>query len=200
MIVTDIKQMTPEWHKAKIGKIGGTRFKDVFKANNLDLIDTLIAEIGSQYKEITYINDAMQWGIDHEPIAKDLYSKVKGVKIKDMPLCLSEWNDILQLSPDGFTECLTGGLEVKCPSTKVHCKYIRMDKLPSEYKYQVYDYFLVNEKLEWLDFVSFDWRFKPMPMWIKRINRVDIAEELETCKSEYLKFYDKFLKYKNQII
>lgn len=200
MIITEIKQGTEEWHNAKLGKIGGTRFKDVFKANNLDLIDTLISEIGSETKEESYTNSYMEWGIENEPFAKLVYQEVTGNIINDMPLCKSEWNELLLLSPDGMTKDLKGAVEIKCPATKTHCKYIRMDKIPSEYKHQIYCYFIVNEKLEWLDFVSFDYRFKPQEMFIKRITREEISEELNTLKVEYLKFYEKFKKYKNQII
>ena len=45
MIEVDVKQRTPEWLKLRLGKITGTRLKEVFKKDDLPLIDTMIAEI-----------------------------------------------------------------------------------------------------------------------------------------------------------
>jgi hypothetical protein len=74
-----------------------------------------------------------------------------------------------------------------------------MGGLPNEHKYQVYQYFLVNEKLQWLDFVSYDPRFTPRPLYIHRIERNDIIDELNTLEAEVVKFWAKFEKYFNQV-
>lgn len=201
MIMTRFEQRSDEWRTAKLGKIGGTRLKNVFKSDNLTLIDELIAEEGSEEADEIYVTSEMQRGIDLEPVAFELYQKVKEVELEESPnLCLADWSDLLCLSPDAFTLDLIGGVELKCPKTKTHVKYIRMGKIPSEYIYQVYDYFLVNNDLQWLDFVSFDPRFKPQPMWVKRVLRSEISEILSDVKGEFLKFEQKYKKYRTQII
>lgn len=201
MIMTRFEQRSDEWRTAKLVKIGGTRLKNVFKSDNLTLIDELISEEGSDEADEIYVNTEMQRGIDLEPVAFELYQEVKGIELEESPnLCLADWSDLLCLSPDAFTLELEGAVELKCPKTKTHVKYIRMNKIPSEYIYQVYTYFLVNNDLEWLDFVSFDPRFKPQPMWVKRVTRDEILEELSDVKGDFLKFEEKYKKYRTKII
>lgn len=200
MIEVKIEQGTPEWHKARAGKITGTRLANVFKSDNLTLIDELIAEIVTGTTEEGVTTKAMQNGKDTEPIVRLIYQEVKGINIEEVGFCLAEWNDYLALSPDGFTFDRLGAIEIKCPIPKTHVKYIRQNQIPNEYKYQVYNYFLVNTELEWLDFISYCEAFTERPMWIKRILRSDLKNELELCKSAIDGFTSKIEKYYKQII
>jgi hypothetical protein len=200
MIEVDVKQGSEQWLKMRLGKITGTKLKEVFKSDNLPLIYKLIAEIDSEEIEETFTTKQMQRGKDLEPIAREIYQQVKEIEIEDIGFCLSDSNDYLAYSTDGFTKCRTGGIEIKCPNTETHVKYISQNQLPNDYKYQVYTSFLVNSKLQWLDFISFDPRFKSKPMFIKRINRVDIIEDLEKTESELNKFIIKFEKYYKNIL
>ena len=199
MIEVKVQQGSHEWLKMRLGKITGTRLKEVFKSDNLPLIDEMIAEIISEEIEENYVNAAMQRGNDLEPIVRDLYTQVTGIEIEEIGFCLSEENDFLALSPDGCTADRKGAIEIKCPSTKVHVKYIRQDQIPNDYKYQVYNYFLVNKDLEYLDFISFDNRFKIKPMYVKRIHRNEILEDLAKTSEDLEKFCTKFLKYYEKI-
>jgi len=200
MKIINVEQGSNEWLQSRCGKITGTRLADVFKTDNLSLIDELIAEMVTENYTETVTSKAMQNGKDTEPLVRYIYQEVKGINIQEIGFCISEWNEYLALSPDGFTLDFKGGIEVKCPTAKVHVKYIRQNKLPNEYKYQVYNYFLVNEELEWLDFISYNESFKIRPMFIKRIKRNDIINELEETKKEIVKFTEKLNKYYNQII
>lgn len=61
-------------------------------------------------------------------------------------------------------------------------------------------YFLVNEELEWLDFISFDDRFEAKQYFEVRVTREELAEEIYDAEKALVKFWDKFLKYYKQII
>lgn len=199
MIEVHVEQGSLEWLKLRLGKITGTRLKEVFKSDNLPLVYKMIAEIDSEEVEVNYINAAMQRGKDLEPIAREIYKEVKGIEIHELGFCLSDENDYLGYSTDGFTKDRKGAIEIKCPNTETHVKYILQDKIPNEYKYQVLTAFMVNTKLEWLDFISFDDRFKSRPMWIKRITREEISNEIEETTKGLDKFCDKFLNYYQKI-
>lgn len=200
MIEVKVEQGTPEWHKARAGKVTGTRLSNVFKTDNLTLIDELIAEMVTGTTEEGVTTKAMQNGKDTEPVVRLIYQEVKGINIEEVGFCLAEWNDYLALSPDGFTFDRKGGIEIKCPVPKTHVKYIRQNQIPNEYKYQVYDYFLVNTELEWLDFISFCEAFTERPMFIKRVYRKDIQDELNAIQVDFVKFTNKLEKYYKQII
>ena len=195
MFELDLVQGTQEWLEARKGKITGTRLKDVLKTDNLPAIYEMLAELGSDEIEETFANKAMLRGIECEPIARDMYQVITGNTIEEVGFCVSFDNEFLCVSPDGFTPDRLGAIEIKSPSTSTHVKYIIGDRVPTEYLPQVLTYFLVNEKLEWLVFVSFDDRYKPKPIWIKRVTRVELQEQLDETKAKVDKFVQKFEKY-----
>lgn len=201
MIEIKVEQGSKEWLNLRLGRITGTRLKDVFKSDNLPLIDELISEVEVGQLEETFVNSAMQRGKDLEPIVKNIYTEVKSIELDEVGFCVSEkYKDTIGLSPDAFTKDRLGAVEIKCPNTKTHVKYIRMNVIPKDYIHQVYMYFIVNEKLEWLDFISFDDRFKIRPMFVKRITRNEIEQELIDIEKGIEKFIKKLEKYKQQII
>lgn len=195
----EFMQGSGEWLHAKIGKIGGTGLKKVFSASFLDLIDELISQIGSNSHEENYITTAMQRGIDLEPYVRDLFQKLNQIEIDQIGLCQSDEFNYLVCSPDGFSKCRTIGIEIKCPSTKNHVKYIRMNKLPGDYNWQVINYFLVNEKCEKMYFISFDDRYKPKPYWQKTITREEIEPMLIEARIKLPIFWEKLESYRKGI-
>lgn len=199
MFEIDVEQGTAEWLQLRVGKVTGTRLKEVLKKDNLPLVDEMIAEIGVGSAETSFVTSAMQRGNDMEKVALKYYTDCTGIEIESVGFCMSFDNDYIGLSPDGFTKDRTGAIEIKCPSTKTHCKYIRVDKVPTDYKGQILMYFIINEKLEYLDFVSFDDRFLPKPIWIKRVTRLELIDEINEAKFELDKFLTKFLQYYKKV-
>lgn len=195
MFELDLVQGTQSWLEARKGKITGTRLKDVLKTDNLPAIYEMLAELGSDEIEETFANKAMLRGIECEPIAREMYQVITGNVIEEVGFCVAFDNDYLCVSPDGFTPDRLGAIEIKSPSTSTHVKYIIGDRVPTEYLPQVLTYFLVNEKLEWLDFISFDDRYKPKPIWIKRVTYAELEDELAIVKEKLSKFVAKFEKY-----
>ena len=199
MIIHDCTQGSFEWHQLRLGKITGSRLKKMMAKDNLSLIDELIAEeqVGIADDD-EFVSDEMQRGIDMEPLAIQEYCNITGYTVDHPCFLQSEDWPILCQSPDGYIGT-TGAVEVKCPKTKTHVKYIRMGKIPNEYKEQVWSYFLVNPDLQWLDFVSYDPRLTVKPIWIHRVTREELAEELQTAVTELEKFIAKLDKYKSEI-
>jgi len=203
MIIYNMPQRTPEWIEVRRGKITGTRLADIFKTDNLTLADKLIAEMGSDEDSPSFTNAAMQRGIDMEPVAKALYQSQTSYDILECGFIEHEIHSFIGMSPDGLiiqNDKYVGGLEIKCPDTSKHVQYIRHNKLPTEYRYQVLSMFLINPDCHFVDFISFDDRFKPKPIWYNTTFRTDIADELIKIEAEVLKFWDKVLKLQKDII
>jgi hypothetical protein len=204
-VIDNTRQGSPEWHALRIGRVTSSRTKDIMKSDNLPVVDALIAERECfddhlwDALENNYESDAMKWGTEQEPEAKAKYSAQTGIELIDVAFCIHDELDWLGMSPDGLTPDHIGAVEVKCPSTKTHVRTIRMGGLPNEHKWQVYQYFLVNEKLQWLDFISYDPRFAPKPLYIYRVERNEIIEELKATMDALIKFWAKFEKYHQQV-
>lgn len=194
-----IEQGSPEWHQLRVGKITSTRLKKLMSSSNLDLIDELIAEMELGYSDDDdYVSPEMQWGLDNEAPAIEMYEQITGNKTERIGMLQSDEFPILTVSPDRLVGEY-GAVEVKCLKTKNHIKAIRMGGVPNDYKYQVMQYFLVHTDLKWLDFVSFDPRLTSKPIYIYRVEREAISQELSDTTEAVKKFLTKLEKYKEQI-
>lgn len=202
MIIHNVEQGSEEWLNLKRGKITGTKVKDIFKSNNLTLVDKLIAELESgEIKEIP-TSFAMQRGMDLEPLAIKKYMAYDKVKVEQVGFIESEY-EWFGLSPDGIIKHkneIVKAIEIKCPDSATHIKYMRMGGIPNEYKYQCYTYFLVIPTLKELDFISFDPRLSFNPLHVVTISREEIQKELEDTMKTILKFWDKVQNYHNKVI
>lgn len=200
----DIEQGSYEWFKIKLNKITSSRIKKVFKTDNLTLVDELIREeVTGDWDELDYISPSVQRGIDTEPLAIEVYEKMYSVKTKKIGFIQSDKHEWLGVSPDGIifeNGVPVGGVEIKCPDTKTHIKYIRQDKVPTDYWHQVLSYFLSEPLLQYVDFMSYDDRFVIKPTFIKRVLRSEIEEELATTEDALVKFWEKRNEIYNQIL
>ena len=199
MIIHNCDQGSHEWHQIRIGKITGTRLKKMLAKDNLSLLDELIAEEETGLTDDDdFVSEEMQRGIDLEPLAIQEYSNITGHEV-DHPCLIqsSEW-PILMMSPDGYIGT-NGAVEIKCPKTKNHIKYIRQGKIPNEYKEQIWAYFMVNPELQWLDFVSYDPRLTKKPIWILHITREQVQEDVSDALWQLGSFLTKLENYRNEI-
>lgn len=201
-IYKQLEQGSPEWLKVRLGKVTGTRLKDLMAKDNLALVDKLIAELISEQSKELRISEEMQRGKDLEPIARQAYEEYNGCKVEQIGFLQSDKYEWFGVSPDGLIDeggKYLKGVEIKCPDTDTHVKWIRQGTIPNEHKYQVYSYFIVNEDLIEHDFVSFDNRFSIKPLHIVNTRREDIKAELEEVEQAMGKFWSKFQKYYNLI-
>jgi len=204
MRIENVEQRTKEWFQMRLGVITGSRCKNIFRSNNLSFIDELIAERLSGEIVESPTTAAMRHGIMMEPVALDEYRMRTGHDAREIGFCIHDNLDYLAISPDALVYqngTPIGGVEIKCPSTKNHIQYIRMNKVPAEYLSQVLHYFIVIDSLEWVDFVSFDPRIQKK-LFIFRLNRndTDVHNDIEMRKMEYIKFWNKLLDYERQIL
>lgn len=102
-------QKSPEWFKARLGKVTASRLSDwmaVSKAKTgagkplkarLDYEKELMFERQFNTSFETYVNDAMQDGIDYEDFAARQYEKLTGSIVEE---CGCWYNDYFVASPD----------------------------------------------------------------------------------------------------
>jgi putative phage-type endonuclease len=197
-----LQQRSQEWFEARLGVITGSRAKNVFAKNNLPFIDELIAERLSGTIPESFTSEAMRHGILFEPEAIRVYEEVTGHEVQEVGFCVHDKYPFIAVSPDGLIKqgnMYVGAVEVKCPSTKKHIEYIRINRIPSEYKAQVIHYFVVIETLQWLDFVSYDPRMHTKKMNTHRVWRNELQEDIDKALNAYIDFQHKLEKYERQI-
>jgi len=202
MKILELQQRSAEWFDSRLGVITGSRAKKVFASNNLPFVDELIAEKVSGKMEELFQSKAMEHGVLFEPQALEEYVKRTGNNAQEIGFCIHDEFDYIAVSPDALVlenGTYSGAVEIKCPSTKKHIEYIRQNKIPNEYKYQVLHYFVVCETVQWLDFVSYDPRLPKYNLFIKRVTRSELETDIEFALQQYKLFYEKLLKYEQKI-
>jgi putative phage-type endonuclease len=166
MIIFNCEQQSEAWHQARLGRVTGTRFKNLMSKENTasyqDLITDIACEIITGRAEETYSNAAMERGIELEPVARKEYESIFGVEVKQVGFVTPDedhpYHDWIGISPDGMAD--EGMIEIKCPNQSTHFEYIEANKLPAEYRYQVQGQLFVTG-LKYCDFMSFAEGMKP---------------------------------------
>lgn len=127
---------------------------------------------------------AMLRGQILEEEARELISEKLGKKIIPGRVWQSDVNEYMICSPDGEFEDETEAVEIKClDSWKVVKAYYEKHP-PSEYKPQILQYFVVNDKLKKLYFCIYSDVFSnpELGLQIFELNREDYKEEIEIVK------------------
>ena len=95
----------------------------------------------------------MEWGTQQEEAAVARYEEVTGNITSEVGFIKHP-----KLATGGSPDRLIGDLgqlEVKCPNTDTHLKYLEANKLPNEYFYQVHGQLWITGR-KWSDFISHD--------------------------------------------
>ena len=157
MKLSMLQQGTPEWHELKRGKIGGTRFGQVISGKKNNLIYELLNERLSPWIDFDdqYIDEDMQFGIDNEPVAADLYEKQTGIKFKQVGCILSDTSPIHLASPDRLSEDNSIVLEIKCTQNgRIHLQRF-WEGVETSHMAQIKNYFAVSEEVKEVHWISY---------------------------------------------
>ncbi len=226
-VIKNITQGTLEWHEARRMKITGTKLKSVMGTDlaRFDLIAELIAEEGTESTKSFRATEEMDRGTQEEVFAIKLFEKQTGKKVDKIGLCKSDEFDFVTLSPDGLILGAdfkyTEAVEVKSPNSATVIKYKLANMIdpketkltpskkpflgiPSEYKWQIVMYFLVNPDLRKLHFVTYDERFieGAQKLYIVEVNWENeiLQEAILDAKTALALFRVTWLKWKDVVL
>ena len=163
--IVQAEQRSPEWFAARLGRLTGSRASDMLAAIKTgeaaarrDLRTQLVVERLTQtLQEEPFTNAAMQRGIDCEPLAFAAYESRTG-QMAIRTGFLAHNAIAAGCSLDGHIGDFEGIVEVKCPKSATHLRYLRAGTVPSDYVPQITHNLWVTGAA-WCDFLSFDDRF-----------------------------------------
>lgn len=176
--VIDAEQRSPEWFAARLGRLTGSRAADMLAtiktgeaAARRDLRTQLVCErLTGQMQDDGFINAVMQRGIDCEPLAFAAYEAQTGTLVERSGF-LAHLDHMAGCSLDGHVGAFTGILELKCPKSTTHLRYLRGGIVPADYLPQITHNLWISGA-QWADFVSFDDRFPAdLQLFIVRVDR-----------------------------
>lgn len=175
-----IEQGTDEWLAERAGRITASRFKDVIGVNKsgkfLKARDDYMMELAferlSGVPKHSVSSQAMQWGTEAEPIARESYELSTGLFVDETGLIVHPSYGFIGGSPDGLVDD-DGIIEIKSPhDEKVHIK-TWLEGMPEQHMPQVQGNLMVTGR-QWCDFISFDPRqAKSYQLYVQRIERDD---------------------------
>lgn len=198
-MILDFPQGTQEWKAARAGKVTASRINDVMAtiktgeaAARRDYRAQLVAEIlTGQPQDDTFVNAAMQWGTDTEPLARAAYEIAQGVMVDQVGLVIHPTIERGAASPDGLVGS-NGLVEIKCPKTATHLQTLIEKEIPRSYENQML-WQMACTDAQWCDFVSFDPRMPDhLQLFVKRFKRDQ--ERIEKIESEVQKFLAEVLE------
>lgn len=149
MISDFIEQRTLAWQRVRFGSITGSKVSDIMKSGRKK--DEMWSETAKSYLyqiaaerlfNPDFLNDddifqdyinqtnvttrAMQWGVEQEQSARELYAKISGVDVEAVGSCAHDTIPHFAASPDGiiYRDNDNKVLEIKCPTLATHMRYV----------------------------------------------------------------------------
>ena len=156
--------------------------------------------LNNRYDYDEYINDDIQYGIDNEMVALELYEEQQGISIHQVGAIISESSKIHIASPDALSDCCEIVQEVKCTMDgSIHIQRI-FEGIDSKYLPQCINYFVVCPDVKRVDFISYC-GFRPeRPLHVIKLERSVFTKEIETGRRKLSEIeeevFRKFDEYK----
>jgi putative phage-type endonuclease len=191
--IIDAEQRSPEWFAARAGRLTGSRACDMLAtiksgeaAARRDYRMQLVCErLTGQPQEDGFVNAAMQRGIDLEPKAFAAYEALTGA-VAVRTGFLAHTSLLAGCSLDGHVDGFTGIVEIKCPKSATHLRYLRDGLVPKDYLPQITHNLWITGAA-YCDFLSFDDRFPPeMQVFYVRVFAKDC--DVPAYETQALKF------------
>jgi putative phage-type endonuclease len=185
-------QGSAEWLAARAGCLTASAIADMLAktktgeaASRANLRARLVAERLTGIPQDGFSNAAMQWGNEQEPFARAAYEIHSGNLVDQTGLVMHPSIPYAGASPDGLIDDC-GLVEIKCPNTATHVKYLLSGDAPKEYQPQMLWQMECTER-KWCDFVSFDPRMPShLQLFVVRFDRDE--GRLNDVRAEAVKF------------
>jgi len=183
-----------EWLETRLGKITGS--KRIRPKKGVKPLIGYYQLISDKLALPPTEERAMDRGNRLEEEAALRFSKETGKKVDtSLVLWMREDNENIAYSPDAMVGS-SEVLEIKCLNSAAHIEALLTNKIPTEYKDQVLQAFVVNDKLKTLYFVFYDPRLSVKDFFFITIQRKEIQEDVE----KYLEFQRKTLEEVSEIV
>ncbi len=192
-----MKQRTPEWYAARVGKVTASRIGDVvgrtkagkYRAERKNYMAELLAERLSGAPYEFFVSAEMEHGTELEPLARSEYEFTTDTVVEEVGFAPHPTIEMSGASPDGLVGT-DGLIEIKCPKTATHIQTLLSKSVENQgYLYQMYWQMRCTQR-SWCDFVSYDDRLPEE--YRKVIVRVEADSRLiDEAEAEVVKFLDE---------
>lgn len=156
-----ILRTDPAWHGARLGKLTASNMAKAMgflkggasSEARRRYLREIVAERLTDIFVPHYVSEAMQWGIDMQATAIEEFESEAGMILAPEALYQHLEIEDFVATPDGTTDDMV--IEIKCPETSTHLRYLSEGEIPLDYQYQIAAQILCTGKSGGI-FVSFD--------------------------------------------
>lgn len=200
MKVINVDQNTDEWLEFRRGKVGGSGLKDIIteRGNSVKIgVFKLLAD------RLAVDEDVERWmnrGHEQEVFAIKAYEEITGIELStEKKIWQSDDDPDMMVSPDACNKSYTHAVEVKCLKPENHLKacvdyrnsiaekkLVLSTEVPNDYRHQILQYYIVNEKLKTVDLEFYNESVTSLPTHIIKTTREQFTKEIETYKQREL--------------
>lgn len=181
------EQKTDEWQKLREGLITGSVAKKV-KGKGTEFLYETLAMMTTKREPKEAFGKHVDRGNELEPVARAEYEKHTGEKVETVAFIK---NGRIGCSPDGLIfkkKAIKKVIEIKCPDTNNHIRYILENKVPAEHVDQIVHAYATVDDCDEIDFVSYDPKFLFKPLHIIKTTRMQFALQIQTAHVAYNRF------------
>jgi len=153
-------QGTPEWLEVRRGVITASTFGQIItpktgkvSASAERVARKVVAEMLTGTVDQSPITKAMEWGIIHEPSARDWYELIHDCTVEQVGFCFLDERLLVGCSPDGLVGD-DGGIEIKCVNAADHLGFLLDGEVPAEHLPQIQGCMWITGR-QWWDYVSY---------------------------------------------
>ncbi len=194
--VHQVEQRSEEWKALRCGRLTGSHAPDMLangrggkeSAARRTLRELILSErLTGVQLEGDFDTRALAHGREKEPLARGIWEAETG-RIIETTGFISADDIMVGCSLDGHVGDFEGVLELKCPNSKTHLKYLKGKTVPDDYIDQLrHNVWMTGAK--WGEFASFDDRYMDEGLQLFRVRMT--RDELK-C-DEYGEAVNKFL-------
>lgn len=184
------------WLSARAGKLTASRMADAMSylkngspsTARTKLMHELLAERLTGLSVPHVVTDAMQWGIDKEDEAVDVFVERYGRNVKPSRFYEHRLIENFGATPD--RELDDGGLEVKCPTTTKFLEWMLAGIVPLEHRPQLTAQCACTG-WKWIGFVAYDPRIRDERRQLFMRKYTPSAEEISNVETAATTFLDE---------
>lgn len=196
------QQRTPEWFANRLGHLTASRIKDAIdtlknggesekrKTYRLELVAERLTGLPTEFYETA----AMRFGTENEPFARSAYEAHRGAFVVETGFVKHPSLEWAGASPDGLIHH-DGLLEIKCPNTTTHVRWLLDGVVPDQHKPQMLWQMACTDR-SWCDFVSYDPRMpEELQLFVVRFEPEESAiKEIEEKAQDFLLTVDSYIQ------
>ena len=202
-----IEQGTPEWHQIRLGKVSASRMAELlaktktgaFAASRAKYMAQLLCERMTGEPTEFFTSQAMQRGVDVEPVARAAYEAENLTSVEQVAWVEHPTIPFSGCSPDGLVG-EHGLIEIKCKEIHNHLDSILNDRIDPDHQTQMMWQMACTGR-KWCDYVCFDDRApEGLQLFIKRLERNDeLIQKMEDEVRTFLKDLESMIQKLNEI-